>query len=71
MMLVQAYDEEELLRLVYYGGVDPSLRKEVWPFLLGHYQFTMSLNERKEVSECDSRRDRDQSRSRVTLLYSL
>lgn len=53
-MLVQAYDEEELLRLVYYGGVDPSLRKEVWPFLLGHYQFTMSLNERKEVSEHDS-----------------
>ncbi|ROL48282.1 Small G protein signaling modulator 1 [Anabarilius grahami] len=46
-----AYDEEELLRLVYYGGVDPSLRKEVWPFLLGHYQFTMSLNERKEVDE--------------------
>uniref|UniRef100_A0A6Q2XTX6 Small G protein signaling modulator 1a n=1 Tax=Esox lucius TaxID=8010 RepID=A0A6Q2XTX6_ESOLU len=37
-----AYKEQELLRLVYYGGVDPSLRKEVWPFLLGHYQFGMS-----------------------------
>ncbi|KAG1971255.1 small G protein signaling modulator 1 [Pimephales promelas] len=46
-----AYEEEELLRLVYYGGVDPSLRKEVWPFLLGHYHFTMSLDERKEVDE--------------------
>ncbi|XP_026995730.1 small G protein signaling modulator 1 isoform X2 [Tachysurus fulvidraco] len=46
-----AYDEQELWRLVYFGGIEPSLRKEVWPFLLGHYQFTMSENERKEVDE--------------------
>ncbi|XP_019908342.3 small G protein signaling modulator 1 isoform X3 [Esox lucius] len=46
-----AYKEQELLRLVYYGGVDPSLRKEVWPFLLGHYQFGMSEADRKEVDE--------------------
>ncbi|XP_016110934.1 small G protein signaling modulator 1-like [Sinocyclocheilus grahami] len=46
-----AYEEEALLRLVYYGGVEPSLRKEVWPFLLGHYHFSMSLAERKEVDE--------------------
>ncbi|XP_042621589.1 small G protein signaling modulator 1-like [Cyprinus carpio] len=46
-----AYKEEELLRLVYYGGVEPSLRKEVWPFLLGHYHFSMSLTERREVDE--------------------
>uniref|UniRef100_A0A674CRQ3 Small G protein signaling modulator 1-like n=1 Tax=Salmo trutta TaxID=8032 RepID=A0A674CRQ3_SALTR len=44
-----AYNEQELLRLVYFGGVDPSLRKEVWPFLLGHYQFGMSESDRKEV----------------------
>uniref|UniRef100_A0AAR2KFS0 Small G protein signaling modulator 1b n=1 Tax=Pygocentrus nattereri TaxID=42514 RepID=A0AAR2KFS0_PYGNA len=46
-----AYEEAELLRLVYYGGVEPTLRKEVWPFLLGHYHFTMTLKERKEVDE--------------------
>ncbi|MCI4388051.1 hypothetical protein PGIGA_G00081110 [Pangasianodon gigas] len=46
-----AYEEAELLRLVYYGGVDPTLRKEVWPFLLGHYHFTMTPDERKEVDE--------------------
>uniref|UniRef100_A0A8C4HHK7 Small G protein signaling modulator 1a n=1 Tax=Dicentrarchus labrax TaxID=13489 RepID=A0A8C4HHK7_DICLA len=46
-----AYEEKELLRLVYFGGVDASLRKEVWPFLLGHYQFGMSEAQRKEVDE--------------------
>ncbi|KAM9858895.1 small G protein signaling modulator 1 [Aulostomus maculatus] len=46
-----AYKEQELFRLVYFGGVEPSLRKEVWPFLLGHYQFGMSEEERKEVDE--------------------
>ncbi|MCJ8742271.1 hypothetical protein PDJAM_G00080220 [Pangasius djambal] len=46
-----AYEEAELLRLVYYGGVDPTLRREVWPFLLGHYHFTMTPDERKEVDE--------------------
>ncbi|XP_026117213.1 small G protein signaling modulator 1 isoform X3 [Carassius auratus] len=45
------YEEKDLLRLVYFGGVDPTLRKEVWPFLLGHYQFGMSEAERKEVDD--------------------
>lgn len=45
----QTYEEEELLRLVYFGGVEASLRKEVWPFLLGHYQFGMSEDKRNEV----------------------
>ncbi|XP_003975029.2 small G protein signaling modulator 1 [Takifugu rubripes] len=45
------YEEEELLRLVYFGGVEASLRKEVWPFLLGHYQFGMSVDERNGVDE--------------------
>uniref|UniRef100_A0A672JMH4 Small G protein signaling modulator 1a n=1 Tax=Salarias fasciatus TaxID=181472 RepID=A0A672JMH4_SALFA len=48
------YKEPELLRLVYFGGVDPSLRKEVWPFLLGHYQFGMSEAERKQSQSSQS-----------------
>ncbi|KAG7224023.1 hypothetical protein INR49_015280 [Caranx melampygus] len=46
-----AYEEKEIHRLVYFGGVDPSLRKEVWPFLLGHYQFSMTEKSRMEIDE--------------------
>uniref|UniRef100_A0A671XRU3 Small G protein signaling modulator 1-like n=1 Tax=Sparus aurata TaxID=8175 RepID=A0A671XRU3_SPAAU len=46
-----AYEEKEIHRLVYFGGVAPSLRKEVWPFLLGHYQFTMTEKCRTEIDE--------------------
>lgn len=53
LVVRQAYEEQELLRMVYFGGVDPSLRREVWPFLLGHYQFGMSEAERKEVCLAD------------------
>uniref|UniRef100_A0A8C6WQE1 Small G protein signaling modulator 1b n=1 Tax=Neogobius melanostomus TaxID=47308 RepID=A0A8C6WQE1_9GOBI len=47
--LQTAYEEKEIHRLVYYGGVTPSLRKEVWPFLLGHYHFTMTETNRIEI----------------------
>ncbi|XP_065760529.1 small G protein signaling modulator 1 isoform X3 [Muntiacus reevesi] len=46
-----SYEEQELLRLIYYGGIQPEIRKAVWPFLLGHYQFGMTETERKEVDE--------------------
>ncbi|XP_029025246.1 small G protein signaling modulator 1 isoform X2 [Betta splendens] len=46
-----AYEEQEIYRLVYFGGVAPSLRKEVWPFLLGHYQFTTTETSRREIDE--------------------
>ncbi|XP_066870369.1 small G protein signaling modulator 1 isoform X4 [Kogia breviceps] len=52
-----SYEEQELLRLVYYGGIQPEIRKAVWPFLLGHYQFGMTETERKESSQsCSSGR---------------
>ncbi|KAM4719926.1 small G protein signaling modulator 1 isoform 2-T2 [Anableps anableps] len=44
-----AFEEKEIHRLVYFGGVASSLRKEVWPFLLGHYQFTMTEKARLEI----------------------
>ncbi|XP_044000527.1 small G protein signaling modulator 1 isoform X1 [Gambusia affinis] len=46
-----AFEEKEIHRLVYFGGVASSLRKEVWPFLLGHYQFTMTEKARLEIDD--------------------
>uniref|UniRef100_A0A671EB35 Small G protein signaling modulator 2 n=1 Tax=Rhinolophus ferrumequinum TaxID=59479 RepID=A0A671EB35_RHIFE len=43
------YKELELLRQVYYGGVEHEIRKDVWPFLLGHYKFGMSKKEMEQV----------------------
>ncbi|XP_061460921.1 small G protein signaling modulator 2 isoform X3 [Rhineura floridana] len=45
------YKELELLRRVYYGGVQHEIRKEVWPFLLGHYKFGMTKKEMGWVDE--------------------
>ncbi|XP_030074257.1 small G protein signaling modulator 1 [Microcaecilia unicolor] len=45
------YEEQELLRLIYYGGIQHEIRRDVWPFLLGHYQFGMTEADRKEVDD--------------------
>lgn len=29
----------EFYRLVYFGGIEPTIRTEVWPYLLEHYRF--------------------------------
>ncbi|XP_054711478.1 small G protein signaling modulator 1-like [Uloborus diversus] len=42
-------DPMEMHRLVYFGGVDPSLRKEVWPYLLGYYPPDSSEKERQDL----------------------
>ncbi|XP_020862619.1 small G protein signaling modulator 2 isoform X2 [Phascolarctos cinereus] len=45
------YKELELLRRVYYGGVEHEIRKDVWPFLLGHYKFGMNKKEMEQVDD--------------------
>ncbi|XP_031635811.1 small G protein signaling modulator 1-like isoform X2 [Contarinia nasturtii] len=44
-------DSDEVYRLVYFGGVDEKIRNEVWPFLLGHYSFGSTAEERSELDE--------------------
>lgn len=44
-------DSEELYRLVYFGGCEHGIRKEVWPFLLGHYKFGSTAEERNELDK--------------------
>lgn len=41
--------ESEVHRLVYFGGVAHDIRKEVWPYLLGHYSFGQTPEERAEL----------------------
>lgn len=31
-------NKDEVYRLVYYGGVQHEIRREVWPYLLGYYE---------------------------------
>lgn len=42
-------DKEEVFRLTYYGGVCHEIRKETWPYLLGHYRFGSSPADRQEL----------------------
>ncbi|EAT48782.1 AAEL000161-PA, partial [Aedes aegypti] len=44
-------DDQEVYRLVYYGGVEHDIRKEVWPYLLGHYTFGTTPEERADLDE--------------------
>ncbi|XP_065201314.1 small G protein signaling modulator 2-like isoform X2 [Planococcus citri] len=41
--------EEEIYRRTYYGSIEHEIRKEVWPFLLGHYKFNSTSEEREEL----------------------
>ncbi|XP_077995337.1 small G protein signaling modulator 1-like [Glandiceps talaboti] len=44
-------NEDELFRLVYFGGMTHEIRKEVWPYLLGHYHFGWQEEERTQHEE--------------------
>ena len=44
-------DDNEFYRLVYFGGVAQNIRKEVWPYLLGHHSFGQTPQERLELDE--------------------
>ncbi|XP_054167944.1 small G protein signaling modulator 1-like isoform X2 [Oppia nitens] len=41
-------DANEVYRYIYFGGIQHSLRKTVWPYLLGHYSFDMSDVDKSE-----------------------
>lgn len=44
-------DLDEVYRLAYFGGIAHELRKDVWPYLLGHYKFGSTQAERDQLSE--------------------
>ncbi|CAH8538350.1 unnamed protein product [Schistosoma rodhaini] len=45
------FDPRCIYECIYYGGCVSELRNEVWPYLLGVYNWTMSEEEKKTVNE--------------------
>ncbi|CAB1342333.1 unnamed protein product [Coregonus sp. 'balchen'] len=43
----QVEEEYKLRKAIFFGGVDPSIRGEVWPFLLHYYSCDSSSQERE------------------------
>ncbi|XP_071945784.1 small G protein signaling modulator 1-like isoform X2 [Antedon mediterranea] len=44
-------DSEEVMRLVYFGGVQHEIRSQVWPYLLEHYQYGWTEEQRDAADE--------------------
>ncbi|XP_018645581.1 run and tbc1 domain containing, putative [Schistosoma mansoni] len=45
------FDPRCIYECIYYGGCVSELRNEVWPYLLGVYNWTMSEEEKKTINE--------------------
>ncbi|CAH2291638.1 TBC1 domain family member 16 isoform X1 [Pelobates cultripes] len=45
----QVEEEYKLRKAIFFGGIDPSLRGEVWPFLLGYYNWETTSEERESL----------------------
>ncbi|KAF7275511.1 hypothetical protein GWI33_011645 [Rhynchophorus ferrugineus] len=44
-------DYAEVYRLTYFGGIVSDLRTEIWPYLLGHYKFGSTAQQRKALND--------------------
>lgn len=45
------HDRERVMYYTYYGGIDPSVRPDVWKYILGHYSFGDSATDRRRKDE--------------------
>ncbi|CAH8493812.1 unnamed protein product [Schistosoma turkestanicum] len=47
----QNFDPRCIYECIYYGGCESELRNEVWPYLLGVYDWTMNKEEKNTIDE--------------------
>lgn len=47
----QIEDDLALRQAIFFGGVEPQLRANVWPFLLHYYDFRTTFLERQAIME--------------------
>lgn len=40
---------DKFYKTVYFGGIEQSLRRDIWPFLLHHYELESTVDERREI----------------------
>lgn len=45
----QVEEEYKLRKAIFFGGIEPSLRGEVWPFLFGYYSWESTSEEREAL----------------------
>ncbi|XP_040291055.1 TBC1 domain family member 16 isoform X1 [Bufo bufo] len=45
----QVEEEYKLRKAIFFGGIEPSLRGEVWPFLFGYYSWESASEEREAL----------------------
>ncbi|OAY59529.1 rab GTPase-activating protein 22 [Manihot esculenta] len=60
----------QFLKIVRSGGVDPSIRPEVWPFLLGVYDLNSSKEERDDIKNQNRKKYEELRRQCLQLLSS-
>lgn len=44
-------DHHQLKSLVFRGGIEEDLRKDIWKYMLGYYHWDMSLEDNKKVRD--------------------
>ena len=44
------FNESEIYWRIYHGGIEASIRPQVWPYLFGHYKWDFSYKDRRD---CD------------------
>ncbi|KAL9672406.1 hypothetical protein QQ045_028656 [Rhodiola kirilowii] len=62
-------DGVKMLKKVRSGGIDPSIRAEVWPFLLGVYELD-STEEERENARIQKRREYEKLQRKCQKLYN-